>query len=95
MKIYAYLALLALLGAAFGATYHFGQLSERDKVVKATNEFREREASLLAQIEDAKKKTKVEYRDRIKVVKEAVGSCLDERIPSPLLDSLRNDLFAG
>lgn len=91
MKVYAYLAGLAMILALFGGAYRFGQLSERDKVTKAINEFHEREASLLGQIEAAKKKTKVEYRDRIKVVKEAVGSCLDERIPSPLLDSLKND----
>lgn len=95
MKIYVYIAVaLVFLGLQWAA-YDYGRQSEREKAHRAVEEFREREASLIEQIEQAKKNIKVVTNERIKIVKETAGVCLDERIPSPLLDSLRNDLPPG
>lgn len=95
MRTYIYLAVAAgfagLLVFTHSRAYDYGKLSEREAVTRAVDEHRKREAELLGELETERKKVRVEYRERIKVVKEAAGPCIDRPLPSALLQSLRED----
>lgn len=69
---------------------HRGEV-EQMKFDKSVKEYREKELNLIADLEKAKKRREVVIRDRIQIITETVGICLDTDIPQPLLDSLRND----
>jgi len=97
MRAYIYLAVAvgftALLVFTHSRAYDYGKLSERDAMARAVAEHQTREASLLDEREAQRKKVRVEYRDRIKVVKAAADptNCIDSELPPALLKSLRSD----
>jgi len=97
MKAYLYGVIIIAMLAAFAGTwfggYRYGTLSTKDQVNRAFQENEKRVAKLLDELDKAKSEREVVYRDRVKIVKEAVGQCLDARIePDDLLASLRNDI---
>lgn len=90
-RLYIYFAgLLIVAGLLYGA-YHAGQLAERDKVHQAVTDFRDREAKLLDDLEQARAERQIEYRDRIRVIRQAVDptSCADQKITPAIKESLQ------
>jgi len=95
MRVYIYLAVAvgfaALLVFTHSRAYDYGKLSEREAVTRAVAAHQKREAELLGELETERKKVRIEYRDRLKVIKQAAGPCIDRAIPPTLLQSLRED----
>jgi hypothetical protein len=90
MKIYFYAAILLGLIGSHLWMYSSGKDSERQKAVKTALEYREKENKLLAQLEEAKKKRAIVYRERIVKVDKIIDDCLDRPLPSDV-KRLRND----
>jgi hypothetical protein len=95
MRAYIYLAVAvgfaALLTFTHWRVYDYGQLSEREAANRAVTAHQAREAQLLGELETERKKVRVEYRERVKIVRETAdpAHCIDRRIPPALLRSLR------
>lgn len=83
-------ALVLTLVASHGLVYHKGKVRERDKATAAALQFREKEQLLIAELDQAKQKREVIYRDKIKIVKEANDACLDTIIPDAVIGVLRS-----
>lgn len=97
MRTYIYLAVAvgfaALLTFTHWRAYDYGKLSEREAVTRAVAAHQQREAELIGELEAERKKVRVEYRERIKVVQAAAdpAQCIDRKLPPVLLQSLRED----
>ncbi|KPL27474.1 MAG: hypothetical protein AMJ72_08800 [Acidithiobacillales bacterium SM1_46] len=97
MRAYIYLAVAVgfagLLVFTHSRAYDYGKLGEREAVARAVVAHQAREAELLGELETERKKVRVEYRERIKVVKAAAdpAGCIDRKLPPALLQSLRED----
>lgn len=72
-----YILLLAATALIFWAGWEARGITTYKEVAK----YRERETELLAQLNEKDKEREVIYRDKIKIVKEATGSCVDATIP--------------
>jgi hypothetical protein len=97
VKTYLYLgfgvvAVLALIYSHRGA-YNYGRLAERDEVRRALAVHQEREAKLVEALEAERQKVRVQYRERVRIVREAPDPivCADQKLPPALLESLRKD----
>lgn len=91
MNVYAIAAIiLGLIGSHFWA-YGMGKDACRIEAEHAALEHREKENKLILELEDAKAKREVVYKDRIKVVQGVAdpGGCLDAPFPQPFVDGLR------
>lgn len=88
-RLYIIIAMLIGLAGSHALAYHKGKERERDKATAAALDFREREQKLIAQIDEAKQKREVIYRDKIKVVNDAADECLERTPPSSILGILR------
>lgn len=88
----AYLIAAAVIGLVIshGVAYQKGKAREQDKATAEALAFREREQSLIAQLDEAKQKREVVYRDKIKIIKEANDACLDSTLPDNIFDLLRS-----
>ena len=76
---------IALLGShAF--VYHKGKEGERDKATAAALQHREKEQTLIAELEVAKQKREVIYRDKIKIIRETDDACTGSNMPQPIID---------
>lgn len=84
MKSYLYGGLLALfLASHIWAKYHWDDVYKA-KANKAALEYRENENKLLAQLEEAKKKREIVYKERIVQVDKVVDDCLDRPLPDDI-----------
>lgn len=93
MRIYAYSAILiALLGSYYGV-YRLGASGVEAKDREALLEAHIRENQAITEVQNAKAKRDIVYRDRIKIVSQARddSGCLD-RITEP---ELTDQLYAG
>lgn len=88
-RLYVILAALIGLAGSHALAYHKGKDRERDKATAAALDFREREQALIAQLDEAKQKREVIYRDKIKVINAAADECLDRPLPDSILNLLR------
>ena len=97
MRAYIYLAVVVgfagLLVFTHSRAYDYGKLSEREAVTRAVEAHRAAEAKLIGELEAERKKVRIEYRERIRVVKQAAdpANCIDRPLPSTLLQSLQED----
>jgi hypothetical protein len=84
---------IALLVFTHWRAYDYGRLGEREQVRQALAKHDEREARLIEELESERKKVRVEYRERIKIVQKAADpvACIDERLPAALLKSFHRD----
>lgn len=89
MKQYLYIAIIAGLIGSHWWMYHRGEQAEENRNNAAILKAKEREDQLIAELEEAKSKREVKYRDRIVYVEKFVGECLDSPLPPDLLDRLR------
>jgi hypothetical protein len=85
--------LAGLLVFTHWRAYDYGRVSEREAAQRALAEQREREVRLLEELETERKKLRVEYRERIKVVQKAADPlvCIDQKVPVTLLKSLHRE----
>lgn len=90
MRAYFIAAAVVGLVVSHGVAYYKGQDRERDKATAEALAFREREQSLIAQLDEAKQKREVVYRDKIKTIREANDACLDSALPDNIYDLLRS-----
>jgi hypothetical protein len=89
MKTYAYLiAFLAILGAGWGL-YHMGGAATREQASEAARMASERQAELVAELEQAKHKREVIYREKIKVIEASTDACMAANLPVDVLLLLR------
>lgn len=86
-------AALVLLMFTHWRAYDYGRLVEREQVHRALASHQVREAELIDALEAERKKVRVEYKERIRIVQKAADpvACADERLPAALLKSLRRD----
>ena len=91
MNPYIVLGIIGLFVSSLYFAYDYGRNTERLKNATLIEQFRKKEANLMNDLETAKAKREIEYRDRIKVIKETVDDCINRPISQPLLDSLRSD----
>ena len=89
-RVYIALAIVAALLGSHWYMYEKGKARERDKATAAALEFREKEQKLIAELDKAKQKREVIYRDKIKIIKEANDACLDVNIPDNIFNLLRS-----
>lgn len=82
-------AIAALIGSHWYA-YEKGKDREQDKAAAAALAHREKEQQLIAELEQAKQKREVIYRDKIRIIKEANDACLDSPLPDNIFDLLRS-----
>lgn len=84
---------LALLVFTHWRAYDYGRLVEREQVHLALASHQAREAQLVEALEAERKKVRVEYKERIRIVQKAADplACIDERMPGALLKSFRRD----
>lgn len=85
---------MALLVFTHWRAYDYGRLVEREQVHRALASRQVREAELIEALEAERKKVRVEYKERIKIVQKAADpvACVDERLPAALLKSFRQDV---
>lgn len=83
-------AVVLSLIVSHGFVYHKGKARERDKATASALQFREKEQKLIAELDEAKQKREVIYRDKIKIVKEANDACADSVLPEPIFNLLRS-----
>ncbi len=85
--------LAGLLVFTHWRAYDYGRVSEREAAQRALAEQRERELRLLDELEAERRKVRIEYRERIKVVQKAGDPlvCIDQKVPATLLKSLQRD----
>ncbi len=83
-------AALFLMFSHWWVWNHRGDV-EQAKLDKAVKEYREKELQLVADLDKARKRREVVIHERLEIVRETIGTCLDDSIPQPLLDGLRND----
>lgn len=69
-------AVVLALVASHGFAYHKGKARERDKATASALQFREKEQKLIAELDQAKQRREVIYRDRENIVKETSDACL-------------------
>jgi hypothetical protein len=83
----------ALLAASHWAAYDYGRKFERDAMNRAVARHQAREAELIGELAAERKKVKVEYRERIKIVKQVAdpANCIDRSLPPELLQSLSKE----
>ena len=91
MKRYLYIAIILGLIGSHWWMYHRGEQAEENRNNAAILEAKAREDKLIAELEEAKAKREVRYRDRIVTVEKIVDECLDRPLPPDLLDGLRLD----
>jgi len=86
MKLYVIagiiVVVIAFLSGGYYAGYKAGHNACNTKNQKAILEYKEKEAELLLQLENSKKKRRIIYRDKVKTVEKATDTCLDTLIPS-------------
>lgn len=84
---------MALLVFTHWRAYDYGRLTEREQAHRALARHQAREAELLEALEAERKKVRVEYKERIRIVQKTADplACIDERMPGALLKSLRRD----
>ncbi len=89
MKTYIYIAaFLAFIAFTWGMI-NVGKKLERSASQAAIIEYQQKEAKLIAKLEDARKERRIIYRDKIKVIEKATGQCLDTPLPDTILKQLR------
>ena len=91
MNLYAILAVLGLFMGSLWFAYDYGRDSERLEQAKIIEKHRNKEADLVAKLEEAKANREVITNERIRIVRETVDECINRPIPEPLLGSLLND----
>ena len=91
MKLYAILAALGLLMGCLWFAYDYGRDSERLEQAKIIEKHRQKEASLIEELETAKANREVITNERIRIVRQTVDDCLIRDIGEPLLSSMFND----
>lgn len=89
-RVYIALAVVAALLGSHWYVYEKGKGRERDKAAAAALAFREKEQKLIAELDAAKQKREVIYRDKIKIVKESDDACLDAPLPADVDRVLRS-----
>lgn len=92
MNPYAIAAIVIALIGSHWWMYHQGQQGEIVKAEHAALLYREKEIGLIAQIEEAKTKREVIYRDKIHAIQGAVDptACLDTPFPAEFLHAIRS-----
>lgn len=88
-RLYILLAVLIGLAGSHAWAYHKGKEQERDKATAAALAHREKEQKLIAELEVAKQKREVIYREKIKIIEAASDECLDRPLPDSILNLLR------
>jgi len=79
------------LAAAGWKGYDYGQLTERDKTSAATLKYQQAEARRILQLEELKKERDRDTQNALRIIRNAKGPCLDQRIePADLLKRLRH-----
>lgn len=91
MRQYLYIAIILGLIGSHWWMYHRGEQAEENRNNAAILEAKAREDKLIAELEEAKAKREVRYRDRIVYVEKFAGECLDNAVPADLLERLRPD----
>ena len=89
-RVYIALAIVAALFGSHWYMYEKGKGRERDKATAAALAFREKEQVLIAELDAAKQKREVIYRDKIKIIKEVNDACADSTLPEPIFNLLRS-----
>jgi hypothetical protein len=93
MKTYAIVAAMfavaTLLVYTHRQAYRLGRMETQAKYDRLLVRHRERESQLLVSLQEARKKRKVIYRDRIKTIRTAHASCLDRPVPDSVAGLLR------
>jgi len=81
--------LAAIATAAFSG-YRYGVMKIENRENDAVNAYRDKEAKLLQELENERKKRKVVVRERIRTVREVVdvGGCADQRVPDNILQQI-------
>ena len=90
IRAYIAIGLCVALAVSHGVAYHKGKQRERDEATASALQFREKEQKLIAELDEAKQKREVIYRDKIKIVKEANDACADSVLPEPIFNLLRS-----
>ena len=91
MKTYLFAGLFIAFIAFTWGMINVGKKLERNAQQTAIIKYQQKEAKLIAELEEERKKRKVIYRDKIKIIEKASDACLDTKLPKSILDSLRND----
>ncbi len=84
---------MALLVFTHWRACDYGRLTEREQAHRALASHQAREAQLVEALEAQRKKVRVEYKERTRIVQKAADplACIDERLPGALLSSFRRD----
>lgn len=92
MNIYAILGAIAALIGTHWFMYSAGQDACQRKADKAALEYREKEIKLLGELEDAKNKREIIYRDRVHTIQgiNDPSGCLDTPFPAEFLHAIRS-----
>lgn len=91
LRAYIAIAVLLALVAGYGYAYHSGVAAEKARGTAAAFKAREKENVLIARLEESKTQREVIYRDKVKIVHDAAGVCLDAPLPDSIVSVLRRD----
>ena len=81
MKAYLYGAAVVAFLAMLAGAYYKGGVDCRSSAATALAEHRAKETRLLEEVQKAKDKREVVYRDRIKIVEGSKDACMDAHLP--------------
>ena len=85
--------ILSLIAGAYLYGRHDGRALERSAVSEAVNKHQARENELIEELENAKAKREVIFRDRIKTIQQAQGDWYVQPLPADLAARLRDEIF--
>jgi hypothetical protein len=81
MRKYLYSFIILSLAASYAWVYHYGKAVIQARYDRAALEYREKENRLLAQLEEAKKKREIIYKERVARADKIIDQCLDRDLP--------------
>ena len=84
---------VALIFGAFKYGVTYGTNAEKAKAADTIARYQNKQAELTEQLEEARKQTRIEYRERVKVIRETPdpSGCADTAIPGGILQQLDSD----
>jgi len=91
MKLYIIIGFIVALLASYVAVYNTGKTVCRKEVQDAILKQVERENKLIKELEEARKKREIVYREKIKIIRETNDSCLDQPLHPDIKRLFDND----
>lgn len=91
--IYAALIAASAIGTYFYGDWMYGLGRDKERAVQLLEieRYRDAQATLQKQLQEAKRKREVVYRDRLRTIREVVDSCADTNIPDDVARVLSED----